>query len=284
VAIVGVGLIGASIGLALRGRSLCGRVIGIGRSEARLEEAVALGALDEATTDVPRGVARADCVLVCTPVMQIAGDVRLAAAYGREDLLIMDVGSTKRGIVSAVERHVRARAAFVGSHPLAGSERNGAAHGRADLFDNRVCVLTPTAHTPVDRLERAREFWSALGCRLVELDPEAHDEALALTSHLPHALAAALAATVPTGLHALAAGAFRDGTRVAGSSASLWSAIFLENRDPLLRALDRFDAELVRFRQALQSGDDAAIRAWWDSARSHRDAFEQSNPPSGSKD
>lgn len=284
VAIVGVGLIGGSIGLALRARALSRRVIGIGRSRAKLGEAVALGAIDEATTDLPGGVAEAEVVVVCTPVTQIADDVRLAAAHGPETLLVTDAGSTKRGIVEEVERDRRARAVFVGGHPLSGSERTGASNARADLFEGRVCVLTPTAHTPRDRLRRARSFWTQLGCRVIELDPKAHDEALASTSHLPHALAAALAAAIDTESLPLAAGAYRDGTRVAGSDGSLWTGIFLENRAPILRALDRFDHQLARFRRALEAGDAAALRSWWDAARTRRALFDAQNAPRGIDD
>jgi hypothetical protein len=165
-------------------------------------------------------------------VTQIAADVHRAAACGPEDVLVTDAGSTKRRIVEVVESNPRSRSVFVGGHPLAGSERQGVAHAQEELFEGRVCVLTPTAATPPDRLQRARGFWRALGCRVVELDPVAHDEALALTSHLPHVLAAALAAAVPGDALRLAAGAFRDGTRVAASDAALWTAIFLENRAP----------------------------------------------------
>jgi prephenate dehydrogenase len=284
VAIVGVGLIGGSIGMAARARGQSERVIGIGRSAARLREAVARGAIDEATTDLARGVADADVVVVCTPVTQIAADVHSAAAGGPERMLITDAGSTKRGIVAEVERLPRSRAVFVGGHPLAGSERKGVEHARADLFDRRVCVLTPTAGTPPDRLRRARAFWGGLGCRLIELDPAAHDDALALTSHLPHVLAAALAATVPGDLLALAAGAYRDGTRVAGSDAALWAAIFLENRVPLLRALDGFETQLGLFRQALEAREEATIRAWWEAARSRRGEFEAETASRGIED
>jgi prephenate dehydrogenase len=284
VAIVGVGLIGGSIGLAVRAKGQIGRVIGIGRSAERLREAVARGAIDEATTDLARGVAEADVVVVCTPVTQIAADVHRAAARGPEGMLITDAGSTKGGIVEEVERVSRSRAVFVGGHPLAGSERKGVEHARADLFQRRVCVLTPTAATPPDRLERARGFWASLGCRLVELDPAAHDEALALTSHLPHAVAATLAVTVPGESLPLAAGAFRDGTRVAGSDAALWAGIFLENRSPLLRALDRFETQLGVFRQALEASDDAAIRSWWEAARVRRGEFEAANAARGIED
>jgi prephenate dehydrogenase len=165
----------------------------------------------------------------------------------------------------------------VGGHPLAGSERQGVEHAQRGLFEGRVCVLTPTAATPPDRLQRARGFWTALGCRIVELDPVAHDETLAATSHLPHVLAAALAAAVPSEVLALAAGAYRDATRVAGSDAALWTAIFLENRAPLLHALDRFESHLGRFRQALDAHDEAAIRSWWEVARARRGQFDNLN-------
>jgi prephenate dehydrogenase len=277
VAIVGVGLIGGSIGLALRAGGLCGRVVGIGRSATRLQAALALGAIDEATTELTRGVAEADAVVVCTPVTQIAADVHQAAASGPAHLLVTDAGSTKRRIVEAVEDHPRSRAVFVGGHPLAGSERQGVEHAHETLFEGRVCVLTPTAATPPDRLQRARGFWTALGCRIVELDPVAHDEALAVTSHLPHALAAALAAAVPAEALRLAAGAYRDVTRIAASDPALWTAIFLENHAPLLRALDRFESQLGRFRQALQACDEAALRSWWESARAGRSQFDRLN-------
>lgn len=148
-----------------------------------------------------------------------------------------DAGSTKRTIVEAAEADPLSRAKFVAAHPIAGSERSGVAHARADLFDGRVCVLTPTEQTPPDSLERARGFWSALGCRVIELDPTTHDAHFARTSHLPHAVAVALASLVGPDLVPLAAGAYRDATRVAGAEAALWAPIFLENRRPCLEAL-----------------------------------------------
>jgi prephenate dehydrogenase len=273
VTIVGVGLIGGSIGRALKARALAARVVGVGRNEARLAEAVRLGALDEATTDLAAGVAGADVVVVCTPVSQVALFVLRAAALGPSDVLVTDAGSTKRTIVEAVEEDARGRATFVAAHPIAGSERSGVGHADADLFVDRVCVLTPTDQTPTDRLERARAFWSALGCRLVETDPAAHDRTLALTSHLPHAVAAALAATVPADSLGLAAGAYRDGTRVAVSDGALWAAIFHENRACLLSAIDRFTDQLQSFRRVLEADDPAALLAWWEVARVNRSRF-----------
>ena len=274
VAIVGVGLIGGSIGLALRSKSLADRVIGIGRDLARLDEAVRLGAIDSFTTDVAEGVAEADVAVVCTPVTRIVEDILAVARHGPASILVTDAGSTKGRIAEAVERDPRGLACFVGAHPIAGSERQGVAHARSDLFERRSCVLTPTSLTPHDRLERAREFWLGLGCRLFELDPVEHDARLARTSHLPHAVAAALAGSVPPEWLPLAAGAYRDGTRVAGADAALWAGIFLENRASVLEALAGFERQLSTFRQALEADNEAAIIAWWDSARSQRAQFE----------
>jgi prephenate dehydrogenase len=274
VAIVGVGLIGGSIGLALREKRLAGRVVGIGRDVSKLEEAQRLGAIDDYETDLAEGVADAEVAVVCTPVTRIVEDILAAARLGSDSILVTDAGSTKSRIVEGVERDHRGRAAFVGAHPIAGSERQGVAYARADLFEGRSCVLTPTPLTPPDRLERARSFWSSLGCRLFEVDPVGHDERLALTSHLPHAVAAALAASVPPDLLPFAAGAYRDGTRVAGADAALWAGIFRENRRPVLEALDEFEAQLAAFREALEADDLASLVAWWDSAKERRLRFE----------
>ncbi len=273
VVIVGVGLIGGSIGMALRARKMAGQVIGVGRDETKLRDAVRLGAIDRFSTVLERGVAEADVAVVCTPVDRIADDVRRLAEHAPDHVLITDAGSTKRQIVEAVEKSERARRAFVAAHPIAGSERQGAAHGRAELFDGRVCALTPTAQTPPDRLGRAREFWQGLGCRLVEMDPERHDHVLALTSHLPHAVASALANTVPEDALALAAGAYRDVTRVASADATLWTAIFRANRQPLLQALAEFRTQLAAFEGALVADDETALQQWWASGRDRRSSF-----------
>ena len=273
VAIVGVGLIGGSVGLALRARGLARRVIGIGRDEARLDQARRLGAIDEGTTDIAHGADGADIAVVCTPVDRVAEDVRRLAEFGRDDLLITDAGSTKARIVEAVERHPSARTRFVGAHPIAGSERQGADYARADLFRDRPCVLTPTPRTPGERLERARQFWTSLGMKVTLLDPIEHDQALALTSHLPHAVAAALGAVVPVELLGLAGGAYRDVTRVAAADASLWTAIFRDNRRAMLDALAMYRDRIDALNFALMADDAASIRAWWDAGRVRRAAF-----------
>jgi prephenate dehydrogenase len=274
VAIIGVGLIGGSIGQALRSRKLASEVVGVGRDPTTLGEAVRLGAIDRGTTEVRDGVASARVVVVCTPVNRVAEDVRRVSESAPADVLITDAGSTKRQIVEAVERQARTGSVFVGAHPIAGSERRGVAHAHADLFERRPCVLTPTPRTRTERLRRARAFWASLGCRVLEMGPAEHDEILAYTSHLPHAIAAALASSVPADWLPLAAGAFRDGTRVAAADTALWTAIFRENRGPLLKAMDSLQDRLAHFKYALMTDDEEAIREWWDQAKQRRGVFD----------
>jgi prephenate dehydrogenase len=274
VTIIGVGLIGGSVGLALRKRGLAADVVGVGRDRSALEEIKLLGAIHRGTTSLAEGVTGAHVVVVCTPVNRIPDDVRRVAESAGPDVLVTDAGSTKRQIVEAVERHARSAGVFVGAHPLAGSERRGAANASADLFQGRICMLTPTHRTQPDQLRRARAFWASLGSRLVEMNPAEHDEILAHTSHLPHALAAALAASVPAEWHALAAGAFRDGTRVAAADTGIWTAIFRDNRGPLLKAIGHLQESLDTFKYALMTDDEEAIRQWWDQAKKRRDLFD----------
>jgi len=284
VAIVGVGLIGGSIGLTLRSRGLAARVIGVGRDLQTLQQAQDRGIVDQVTTDLETGVAEAEVVVVCTPVSQIPQDVRRAAQAVPAGALVTDAGSTKRQIVESVESQLAGSEVFVGAHPIAGSERAGAVHARAGLLHDRVCVLTPTPRTSPARLQRARDFWGGLGCRMLEMSPTEHDEVLAYTSHLPHALAAALASSVPAEWLALAAGAYRDGTRVAAADAGLWTAIFRDNRGPLLKALGALEERIAAFKYAVMTDDEDAIRQWWDQARHRRRLFEARQPSANQDD
>ncbi|MDB5350978.1 MAG: prephenate dehydrogenase [Planctomycetota bacterium] len=279
---MGVGLIGGSVGLALRARGLADRVVGVGRDPARLALAKKLGAIDDIAPDLVRGVVQADVAVVCTPVSQIAEECLRIAAAGPEGLLITDAGSTKSAIVRAVEADPRARSMFCAAHPIAGSERHGVASARADLFEGRAVVLTPTDRTPSDRLRRATAFWRALDAQVLTMRPDRHDAALALTSHLPHAVASALAGAIPVEMLPLAGGAYRDVTRVAASDPSLWTEIFLANRGSMVAALAAFRSRLEMFSRLLAEGDSAGLVAWWNEAKAIRDQF--SFDPPGSDD
>ena len=259
VAIVGVGLIGGSIGLAMRERGLAREVIGIGRRTSTLEAAERLGAIDRGTTDVAKGVSNARLVAVCTPVNAIAETVARVATACPQESLIIDAGSTKEDVVAIIDAALSTRRhgpRFVGSHPLAGDHRGGPEHSRADLFDGRTVVITPTDETrPAAALE-ATGFWQSLGAKVVTMAPAEHDAALAMTSHLPHLVAAALAAATAHDVLPLAASGWRDTTRVAGGDAELWRPIFATNRQHVLAALDRYNSVLAALRDALEQGDD----------------------------
>jgi prephenate dehydrogenase len=198
-------------------------------------------------------------MVFCTPVDRLAADVLAAAPHCRPGTLLTDAGSTKAALVRAVDGRLPPGVAFVGSHPLAGSEKQGPTHADPDLYAGRLVVVTPTASTEDTALSRTCDFWRALGARVKLLGPEEHDRALALTSHLPHLVAAALAGVLPPELAELTATGFRDTTRVAAGEPGLWTAIFRANRDGVLAALDRLDARLEEFRRALEADDGAAL-------------------------
>jgi len=275
VVIAGVGLIGGSIGKRLRRDRRVETVIGMGRSVERLEKAQELGAIDEIATDWPAAMRRADAVILCGPVSTIATTALDAwRARPRDGVWISDAGSTKASIVEAVERNPELARVFVGGHPIAGSERSGVEAARADLFQNRVSILTPTSITHEHITESACEFWRSLGAQAYRMDPIEHDKALAATSHLPHVLASILARSVPVEDHVAAAGAFRDMTRVAAAEGPLWADIFLANRKFLDESLERHLAEVVQFRETLASGSADELVRWWSEGHLRRKAFE----------
>jgi prephenate dehydrogenase len=273
ITVVGVGLIGGSVGLAARARKLAGRVVGVGRDARTLARAVELGAIDSFTTDLADGVRGADLVVVCTPVDTIADVILRAAPHARAGTVFTDGGSTKRDIVAAVEGRLPRGVEYVPAHPLAGAEKNGAEHARADLYENRVTILTPTALTDPAATERVAAFWGALGSRLVPMSPEAHDAALARTSHLPHAVASAVAGATPIDLLSLTAGGFRDVTRIAAGDPHLWAAIFRANREPVLAALRAFTERIDEFKRLLEAGDGAGLVRWLTEGKQVRDAL-----------
>lgn len=276
VAILGVGLLGGSIGLALRSRGLCQRVIGVGRRPERLAAALERGAITEASTDWASAARDARLMIVCTPVHDVARSACEALQNAAPATLVTDVGSTKSRIVSEVERwraaNRSAPGVFVGSHPLAGSEKTGVEHSDPDLFENRAVIVTPTGDVPDTAIEAITTFWRALGGRVRRMSPDDHDDSVASISHLPHLVASALAAATPADLLDLVAGGWRDTTRVASGDVELWRQIFDDNREHVLRRLDQFHTTLADFRRALHDQDDAAIRRLLEAGKTIRDA------------
>lgn len=274
VAIVGVGLIGGSVGKGLLERSLAKTVTGIGRRQSSLDHAQEVGAITTGTTDLAEGVAAAELIVVCTPVSHIVAKVQEAAGHCPAGALITDAGSTKGTIVAALGSDLGRGVRFLGSHPLAGSEKNGVQEAKGNLYDGAVVVLTPTADSANSEREALHRFWSRLGACVVEMSAEDHDAALAATSHVPHLVAAALAICTPGKFHTLSAGGFRDTTRIAAGDPELWKQIFCENRRHVLAALEQLEGTLREFRQALADDDAEAILQLLAQAKRQRDQLE----------
>ena len=273
VAIVGVGLLGGSIGLALRERGLASEIVGVGRRQASLDKALGCGAIGRGTTDLAEGVAGAEVVIVATPVASVVGDVGRVLAAAPAGALVMDVGSTKAGICAAVEALEVESSGFVGSHPLAGDHRSGPEHARGDLLEGKVVVVTPGRSTSASTIERAEVFWEALGSRVVQMSAEEHDRALAATSHLPHLVASALAEVTPAEWLSLAASGWADTTRVAAADPELWTQIFAQNRTEVIASLDGLIGRLQAARSDLEGERWTEIQEFLHQAKRTRDAL-----------
>jgi prephenate dehydrogenase len=273
VAIVGVGLIGGSIGKALKARRLATRVVGVGRSDAGLDEARRSGAVTEATTDLPSAVAAADLVVVATGVAAIPDLLDEINAAVEPGTLIVDAGSAKARIVAAWERRRRSRRGrFVGGHPLAGSHRRGPAAADAGLFAGRVAIVTPATRTPPGDVTDAGSFWAALGATVFVMSPKEHDRILAVTSHAPHMIAAAVAAATPPAVRRFTAGGWRDTTRIAAGDPELWADIILDNPGNVADALRRIAGETAKMLAAIEAGDRRRLAAILRRAQEARDA------------
>ena len=264
-AIVGVGLLGGSVAKAARSGALARRIVGVGRDPERLRPAVDDGTLDAAVTELDAGVREADVVLLAAPVLAIEDLLERVWRAAPDGALVTDVGSTKRNIVRAAERLAATRSlAFVGSHPLAGSEQAGYRVARADLFRGATVVVTPTEKTELAALKKTTELWEALGARVTALDPETHDRTVAAISHLPHLIACALvdgAGRVEPAALELAARGFRDTTRIAAGDPDMWTEIFLANRDALTAGIEAFREALADLQRVIDAGRVEPLRA-----------------------
>ena len=257
IAIVGVGLLGGSIGLAVRERKLALEVVGVETNPHSRAEATARGAVEKCTDLLGMGVAGADLVVLACPVQTIVSELaRLAPLLGAHTI-VTDVGSVKAPIAEA---GLALGGAFVPGHPMAGGERGGMELARADLFEGAAWALTPGSQTRPAAVTKIAQLVEGLGARVVTMTPEEHDATVAATSHLPHLLAYAFSATVgasPT----LEGPSFRDATRVASSDPAFWREICLMNRKPLGDALDRCIGELDAMLKALDAEDGAMLEA-----------------------
>jgi prephenate dehydrogenase len=262
-ALLGLGLLGGSVAKAARAEGLAREIVAVGRRRESLEPALREGVVDFVTTDVAEGARGSDFCVLATPVATLASLLGEVWGAAPDDAVLTDVGSTKAAITRTAEALARSRPlAFIGAHPMAGSEKSGYRVARPDLFKSALVILTPTASTDPSALERVREFWQALGARVTTLDPVTHDRAVAAISHLPHLVADVLVETVlrmdPRFLGVAGAG-FKDTTRIAASNARVWREIFQENREALGEALGVFRRALNDLERLVVDGDPAAI-------------------------
>jgi cyclohexadieny/prephenate dehydrogenase len=258
IAVVGLGLLGGSVAGAARARGVAKRVVGVSRGRDTAAAAVSAGLADEGTSDLAAGVAGAELVVLCTPIFAMADTLRRASGQLAEGALVTDVGSVKGALVETLPGLLPPGAHYVGAHPMAGSHETGLRHASKGLFEGAVCVLTPTAATAPAALARVRAFWAALGARVVERDPAAHDAEVAWVSHLPHALAFAYAASLaaaPREAFALRGSGFRDFTRIGASDPELWADILATNEKALAGPLAAAARSLARLADALAAGD-----------------------------
>lgn len=276
VTIVGVGLIGASIGLALRERELANSVVGVGRRSSTLRKAKQRGAVTSTTTDLLRGVRDSQLVIVCTPVEQISDFVVRAASHCPSGTVITDAGSTKLDIVRTVDAALKRASngvAFVGSHPMAGSEKTGPLHAQSDLFEQRVAVVTPSKHSQQTAIKQVERLWKLIGARVIRMTPQDHDRSVAAISHMPHVVASALASAVPEIDLQLASTGWLDTTRIASGDPELWRQILTDNRAGVLKSLDKFEKVLAAFRRALERDEQQKLLQLLEAGKQRRESL-----------
>jgi len=277
VTIIGVGLLGGSLGQVLRERKLAARVIGCVRRRESIAECRRARAVDVATLNFPDGVADADLVVLCTPIARMASLFKEILPHLKRGAIVTDVGSVKGSVVQELESlAAKAGVHFIGSHPMAGSEKMGVLASRVDLYQGAACVVTPTKKSNRRALLAVEKLWKSVGGRVLRLSPEVHDQLVARSSHLPHLLAAQLVNHVLGGKSspqqaALCATGFRDTTRIASGSPEMWRDIAFANRRNLAKDLNQFIGELRALQKSVRVGDEKALTRFFERAKERRD-------------
>jgi prephenate dehydrogenase len=280
VTLIGVGLLGGSLGLALRQRQLAKTVTGFVRRAASVRECLDVGAVDVATRDIQKAVENADLIILCTPISQMRPLVAEFLPVVKVGAIITDVGSAKADLVQQLERLVSSVGAhFVGSHPMAGAEKMGVKASRPGLFVNAICIITPTGNSNARAVRNVSELWRAVGSHVMRLTPAQHDALVSRSSHLPHLVAAALANLVldpvwPKEQRKLCANGFRDTTRIASGSPEMWRDIGLANQKHLEKALGLFINRLESVRKLIARGNPKQIEAFLEQAKFRRDKWQ----------
>jgi len=262
VAFIGIGLIGSSLARVMRRGGLAGHITVTASTQATLDKVMELSLADHVTADSIEAVTDADLIMICTPLGAYAAVAKSIGAHLKPGAIVSDVGSAKKCVFRDLAPHLPKGVHLVPGHPVAGTEYSGPGSGFAELFQDRFCILTPTADTDADAVTRITALWRAAGMKVEAMDAGHHDRVLAITSHLPHLIAytivdtaAQLGDDLQQEIFKYSASGFRDFTRIAASDPVMWRDIFIENKDAVLDILGRFDEDLTTLKRAIRQGD-----------------------------
>ncbi|MGC6512110.1 MAG: prephenate/arogenate dehydrogenase family protein [Parvibaculales bacterium] len=277
ITLIGLGLIGSSLGHAFKQAGLAASITGFARSAQTRETALALGCVDAVADSAAAAVKDADIVFISIPIGATGAVMEDIAPALKDGAVLTDVGSVKKSVIDQVMAHLPDRVAFVPGHPIAGTENSGPEAGFASLFESRWCILTPMADTPQDATNTIRGLWEAIGSRVEIMDPDHHDLVLAITSHVPHLIAynivgtaADLETVTQSEVIKYSAGGFRDFTRIASSDPVMWRDVFLNNTDAVLEMLGRFTEDLQALQRAVRWKDGDALETLFTRTRQIR--------------
>jgi prephenate dehydrogenase len=253
ISIIGVGLIGGSIGLAVKKNNLAQEVIGTTSRKTTLQKALKVKAIDRGTLSLSKCVNDADLVILAVPIDEIERILKTIKPFLKKGCVVTDIASTKQRIIKMANEVLGKDAHFIGTHPMAGSEKRGVEYASADLFKKSILIATPTAKTNKAKLNKLKSFWQKLGAKVIIMSSRKHDETAAAISHLPHALAVSLMNVVSPGDLKFSAGGFKDVTRIAKSSEIIWQGIFESNSKEVSKKIDQFIKELTAFKKVLSN-------------------------------
>jgi prephenate dehydrogenase len=269
VAIVGLGLIGGSLALAIKQKKIADEIIGVSRRKKTIELARKSRIIDKGYQDI-RSIAEADLVVLAAPVCTILDLAKVVSKVVNQDCIVTDVGSTKKEIVARLQKLFRN---YVGAHPLAGSEKKGVVNADPDIFKNSLCILTPTSKTNPRALKKIKTLWNQLGAKTIFLSASNHDRILSFVSHLPHATVFSLVNSIPRSFLKFASSGLRDTTRIAASDSSIWENIFLSNRKNILKAIDTLQDHLLLLKSAIRKKDQRLLNKILRLANKKREAL-----------
>ena len=266
-------MIGASLGLCLRKTGICREIIGVARHDATIRKALKIGAISKGEADLKKAVSGADLVILAAPVNAIKDVLRDIGKKIESGCLVFDVGSTKKEILAAAKKFLNKNSFFIGTHPMAGSEKSGPEFARADLFRDSITFVVRPAGADKDAFSRVCALWQKTGSRVHEIKAQEHDSIVAQISHLPHILSAALVNSVAPARLKFAAGGFKDTTRIAGGEINMWADILLTNKKEVLRSLFSLEKEIARIKKSVSAGNTAALLRELKAAKQKRDSL-----------